>query len=176
MSKRIKHLMAKELADGLKDSDSCVVLGIGKFGVQDAVDLRGCLREEGLKLRVLKNRVSKYAFKELGWDGLEELLSGASALAYGGENGALVASKLLVDWEKKSPNRITIRGGLLEGKILDEAEVRQLATIPDKPTLYAMLASTVVAPVTSVANLVNDMIAGVARAVGAVAEKSEGGA
>lgn len=176
MSKRVKHLMAKELATGLEGSDSCVVVGIEKMPVGDAVELRGRLREEGLQLRVLKNRVSKYAFKEVGWDGLEELLSGTSALAYGGENGALTASKLLVDWDKKTPNRISIRGGMLEGKILDEAEVRQLATIPDKPALYAMLASAVVAPVSSVASLLNDVIAGVARAVGAVAEKSEGGA
>ena len=176
MSKRVKHLMAKELADGLRDTDSCVVLGLGKLDVHSAVELRGLLRNEGLKLRVLKNRVSKYAFQDVGWDGLEKLLSGASAVAYGGENGALAASKLLVDWDKKSPNLISIRGGMLEGKILGEADVRQLATTPDKPTLYAMLASVVVAPITSVAILVNEMIAGVARAVGAVAEKSEGGA
>ena len=176
MSMRLKEMMARELADSCRETDSCVVVGLGRMDVLSVTELRNQLRGEGLHLRVLKNRVAAHALREIGWDGVDELLDGPSALAFGGENGALAASKLLVDWNKKLPDTLTIRGGLMDGKVLDEGGVRRLATIPDKPTLYAMLASAVAAPVTQVAGLVGELVGGVARAVGALAEKSEGGA
>ena len=63
---------------------------------------------------------------------------------------------------------------VIEGELLDVQAVRQLATIPDKPVLYSMLAAAVAAPVTQVASLLNELLAGVARAVSAVAEKQGG--
>jgi large subunit ribosomal protein L10 len=122
----------------------------------------------------VKNTIARHALADVGWEGVGELFSGPSALAYG-EGGALAASKILVSWEKKVPDAIAIQGGMLEGKVLDTQAVRQLATIPDKPVLYSMLAAAVAAPVTQVATVVGDILAGVARAVGAVAEKQGGG-
>jgi large subunit ribosomal protein L10 len=173
MSKRLKRLMAEELKNRMEDHDSCVVVGVGPMTVENASELRNELREKGVALTVVKNRVARHALADLGWEGVGELLSGSSAVAYG-EGGALAASKVLVDWEKKTPDAILIQGGMLEGKILDTQAVRQLATIPDKPVLYSMLAAAVAAPVTQVATLVGDILAGVARAVGAVAEKQGG--
>ena len=179
MSMRLKRLMAQELKDRVEDHDSCVVVGIGPLTVENANGLRNALRDQGVELTVVKNRVARHALAEIGWDGVGELLSGSSALAYG-EGGALAASKILVDWEKKAPDAINIQGGLLEGRVLDTQAVRQLATIPDKPVLYSMLAAAVAAPMTTVAGLVSEILAGVAmagvaRAVGAVAEKQGGG-
>ena len=174
MSKRLKLLMAEELKGRIQDHDSCVVVGVGPLTVENASELRNELRDLGLSFTVVKNRVAQHALADIGWDGVGELLSGSSALAYG-EGGALAASKVLVGWEKKAPEAILIQGGLLEGKVLDTQAVRQLATIPDKPVLYSMLAAAVSAPVTQVASLVNDILAGVARAVSAVADKQGGG-
>lgn len=174
MSKRVKQLMRQEIVEGFTSVDSCVVVGVGRMDVLTATELRTNLRESGVRLRVLKNRVAAHALDEIGWDGVGELLAGPSAVAYG-EGGALAASKILVDWERKAPTAIAIRGGVLDGRVLSEAEVRQLATIPDKKTLYSMLAAAVAAPVAQVATLVGDIVAGVARAVGAVAEKKAEG-
>ena len=175
MSRRMKHLMASSLGEGLADQESCVVVSVGPVAVEAMSAIRTDLREQGFKLTVVKNRVARYALAEKGWEPVGDLLGGTSALAYG-EGGALVASKILVGWEKKSEKKLTIRGGFLDGKLLDEKDVRTLATIPDKPTLYAILASAVCAPVSQVASLVNEMLSGVARAVGAVADKQGGGA
>ncbi|MHC4473190.1 MAG: 50S ribosomal protein L10 [Planctomycetota bacterium] len=172
MSKRVKELMAGELAKALEDQDSCVLVGLGKLDVASATELRTELREEGMQLRVLKNRVATHALKDKGWDSVAEHLAGPTALAYG-EGGALTASKILVGWSRKAPGTISIRGGFLDGRLLDVDGVKRLATIPDKPTLYSMLASAVAAPVTQVASLVSEVLAGVARAVGAVAEQRQ---
>ena len=174
MSKRMKRLMAEDLKNRFGDHDSCVVVGVGPLTVENANELRNELRDLGLELTVVKNSVARHALADVGWDGVGDLFSGPSALAFG-EGGALAASKVLVGWEKKVPDAIAIQGGLLEGKVLDTQAVRQLATIPDKPVLYSMLAAAVSAPVTQVATLVGDILASVARAVGAVAEKQGGG-
>ena len=174
MSRRMKRLMAEELKGRVEDHDSCVVVGVGPLTVENANELRNELRDQGVAFTVVKNSVARHALADVGWDGVSELLSGSSALVYG-EGGALAASKILVGWERKVPDAIAIQGGLLEGKVLDTLAVRQLATIPDKPVLYSMLAAAVAAPVTQVATLVGDILAGVARAVGAVAEKQGGG-
>jgi len=174
MSKRMKRLMAEELKDRVSDHDSCVVVGVGPLTVENATELRNELRSQGLELTVVKNSVARHALADIGWDGVGDLISGPSALAYG-EGGALAASKILVGWARKIPDAIIIQGGLFEGELLDVQAVRQLATIPDKPVLYSMLAAAVSAPVTQIATLVGDILAGVARAVGAVAEKQGGG-
>jgi large subunit ribosomal protein L10 len=171
MSKRVKQYMANELAKELEDQDSCVLVGLGKLDVAGATELRTQLRGEGLQLQVLKNRVAAHALKEKGWESVAEIMSGPSALAYG-EGGALTASRILVDWAKKAPGTIDIRGGFLEGKTLDVDGVKMLATIPDRETLLSMLAAAVAAPVAQVASLLNEILAGVARAVGALSEQN----
>ena len=170
MSKRIKHLMAEQIAKRLEEQESCVLLGIGNLDVAGATELRTKLREEGVSLTVLKNRVAAHALHEKGWDSVNELVNGPSALAYG-EGGALTASRILVDWERKAPKSLSVRGGYLDGKLLDVDAVKMLATIPDRPTLLSMLAAAVAAPVSQVATLVGEVLAGVARAVGAVEEQ-----
>lgn len=174
MSKRVKRLMVRDLAGELGTTDSCVVVGVGPLDVATTTNLRSELRQKGLRLRVLKNRVASHALREVGWGGVDGLLDGSSAVAFG-EGGAITASKCLVDWERKVPEgALRILGGYMDGKVLGVDQVRQLATIPDRPTLYAMLASLVVQPIGQVVGLLNELIAGVARAVGAVAEKKQG--
>lgn len=173
MSKRMKNLMAREMVAEFSEHDSCVVVSMGAVDVLTVTELRNALREKGVKFTVVKNRVARHAVAEIGWNGVGDFLSGQSAVAYG-EGGALAASKVLTDWEKKVPKGIVIRGGFLEGKALKEDDVRQLATVPDKPVLYAMLASLVAAPVTQVVSLISELVADVARAVGAVADKQGG--
>ncbi len=173
MSKRLKTLMARELSEVFRENDSCVLLGVGALTVERSMALRNELREKGARLRVLRNRVARFAMREAGIEELGEHLQGASAVAFGGE-GAPAISKILLGWEKKLPGTVTIRAGLLDGRLLEGDEVRTLATIPEKPVLLSLLASLVAAPVSQVASLMNEILAGVARGVGALAEKRAG--
>jgi large subunit ribosomal protein L10 len=124
----------------------------------------------GARLQVLQNRVTRHALDEVGLGELGEHISGPSAVAFGGE-GAPAISKVLVDWERKLPKGLSIRAAYLDGRVLGVEDVRHLATIPDKPTLYALLASAVVAPVTQIAGQLSEILAGVARGVGALADQ-----
>jgi ribosomal protein L10 len=100
MSKTLKHMMGREIADSLRPFDSCVVIGLEKLDVESGNRLRGKLADEKARLRIVHNRVSRHALEELGWDGLSSLLVGSTAIAYG-EEGAIPISRVLVDWEKR---------------------------------------------------------------------------
>ncbi len=171
MSKRIKNVMIEELARELRKSESCVVLGLTALDVTTTTEFRADLRSKGVRVRVLKNRIAAHAAKSIGWDGMGDLMEGMSAVAYG-EGGAVAASKCLVAWERKLPAKISIRGGYMDGRLLDKSQVQQLATIPDKATLLSMIAAAVVAPMSQITGLINEVLSGLARAVGAAADKA----
>ncbi|MCU0726097.1 MAG: 50S ribosomal protein L10 [Planctomycetes bacterium] len=174
MSKRVKSLIVKELSGELRSAESCVVVGLEGLDVATTTEFRSDLRQKGVRVRVLKNRVATHAMKEVGWEGVGDMFSGMSAVAFG-EGGAVAASKCLVDWERKLKDKLKIRGGWVEGRIVGVEDVRILATIPDRKTLLSMIAAAVAAPMSGIASVVGEMISGVARAVGAAAEKAEKG-
>lgn len=174
MSKQLKTFLAQDLKTRLGDTRSVIVLRLDKFDVAHANDLRGKLRGQGARMTVLRNRVARYAFQDLGMDGVQTLLKGMNAVAYGGPDGVLAVSRALSDWTKKNKaSGVEILGGYVDGRVITSADVETLATLPSRDQLLAMIASTVTAPMQSIASQVNELIAGVARAVDAVREQKE---
>ena len=171
MSKILKKMMGQEIADALRPHDSCVVLGLEKLDVESGNRLRGLLADEDARLTVVHNRIAKHALAELGWDGLDPYLTGSTAIAYGGE-GAIPISRVLVDWEKTEKS-IVLKGAIVEGDVVDQDGVRQLATIPDRPTLMAQIAAGVQGPIVGLARTVNAVGTGLATAMSAIVEQKE---
>jgi large subunit ribosomal protein L10 len=174
MSKELKKLLKDDFKKRLGDERSVIVLKLDKFSVERANDLRAKLRGEGARMTVLRNRVAEKAFGELDMDGAGDLLAGMSAVAYGGTDGAASVSRVVSDWTKKNKDAgISVLGGYVEGRKLSPAEVEVLATLPNRAQLLAMIASAVSAPMQQIASQVNELLAGVARAVDAVRESKE---
>lgn len=174
MSKKLKSYLREDFKRRLGDEQSVIVLGLTKLNVTNANDLRKSLRKQGARLTVLRNRVAKKALEEKGIGGVGVMVKGMSALAYGGPDGVLGVSRVLSDWTKKNKEAgVQILGGYMDGQLLKPAEVEALAGLPGKPELLAMIASAVSAPMSNIASQVNEMIAGVARAVDAVREQKE---
>lgn len=171
MSKSMKHMMGREIADALRPHDSCVVVGLEKLTVESGNRLRGKLADENARLTVVHNRIARHALAEVGWEGLEPFLTGSTALAYGGE-GAIPISRILVDWEK-AEKTIVLKGAVVEGDVVGEDGVRQLATIPDRPTLIAQILAGIQGPITGLARAVNGVAAGLATVMSAIAEQKE---
>jgi large subunit ribosomal protein L10 len=163
--------MGREIADSLRPFDSCVVIGLEKLDVESGNRLRGKLADEKARLRIVHNRVSRHALEELGWDGLSSLLVGSTAIAYG-EEGAIPISRVLVDWEKEEKS-IVLKGGFMEGEIIDVDGVRRLATIPDRPTLMSQIMAGIQGPVGGIARCVNGVMSGMVTALKQIAEQKE---
>lgn len=174
MSKQLKNWLREDFKRRLGDERNLVVLQLDKFTVAGANELRGSLRKQGARMTVLRNRVARRTFDEVGVSEAGKLLKGMSAIAYGGRDGLPAVSRVLSEWTKKNKEAgVKILGGYMDGQVLSPPQVEVLATLPGKPELLSMIASAVVAPMQTIASQVNEMVAGVARAVDAVREQKE---
>jgi large subunit ribosomal protein L10 len=171
MSKTLKRYLKEDFKKRLGSERSVIVLGLNKFNVERANDLRTKLRTEGARMTVVQNRVARMALSELDMKGAGEILAGMSAIAYGGPDGAASVSRVVADWTRKNKDGgVSVLGGFVDGRRLSASDVEILATLPSRPQLLAMIASAVSAPMQQIASQVNELLAGVARAVDAVCE------
>ena len=138
------------------------------LSVGQSTDLRGKMRDAGASYKVAKNRLAKLALKETQYEGLEEYLSGPTALAYSVD--PVAAAKAAVDFAKTN-DKLEIVGGSMGGQLLDEAGVKALASMPSLDELRGKLVGLINAPATKIAQVVNAPAAKLARVFGAYGAK-----
>ena len=159
-----KKIVADLVAD-YKEAQSFAFVDARGLTVEQDTALRSEMRKNGVVYKVVKNTTLNLVFKELGIEGLDEMFKGPTAVAYSKEDmmaPAKVAKKFADDFEK-----LTIKGGIIEGKVATVAEVEALAAVPSKDVLLSQIVYGLLFPVTKLAMLTK-----------AVAEKleEEGGA
>ena len=136
--------------------------------VAESTDLRAKMREAGATYQVAKNRLAKIALKDTDYAGIEEYLTGPTALAY--SEDPVAAAKAVVEFAKTN-DRIEVVGGSMGSQVLDEAGVRALASMPSLDELRGKLVGLVNAPATKIAQVVNAPANKLARVFGAYAAK-----
>ena len=136
--------------------------------VAESTDLRAKMREVGATYQVAKNRLAKIALKDTDYAGIEEYLTGPTALAYSAD--PVAAAKAVVEFAKTN-DRIEVVGGSMGSQVLDEAGVRALASMPSLDELRGKLVGLVNAPATKIAQVVNAPANKLARVFGAYAAK-----
>ncbi len=136
--------------------------------VAQSTDLRTKMRDAGGSYKVAKNRLAKLAIKDTAYEGLEEYLSGPTALATSVD--PVAAAKAAVDFAKTNP-KLEIVGGSMGGQLLDEAGIKALASLPSLDELRSKLVGLMNAPATKIAQLSTAPAAKLARVFGAYAAK-----
>ncbi len=136
--------------------------------VSQVTELRSKLREQNAEYHVIKNNLAKIAMKDLGNEGVEELLVGPTAVAMAHDEAGPVA-KTLIDFGKDAP--VVMKGGLLDGNIYDETGVVAFSKLPTRIELISKLMATMNAPVTNVALVLNAVTTKLVRTLAAVAEE-----
>lgn len=171
MVQEIKETMAAELREQLEASPNVLVVGLATMDAGENHVLRSRLRSHGARLRVIQNRTSRFALDEARKE-LGALFAGPTALTLVDQEDPdmVVIAKTLVDAEKGK--RLEVRGGYVDGEVLDRAGVRFLAASPDKPTLRGMLAAVIVGPARGLAASLQGVGAGLARCLQARIEQS----
>jgi large subunit ribosomal protein L10 len=110
-------------------------------------DLRLRLRKSGGEYLVAKNSLVRIAIAESNWARLEPLLTGPNAIAFG-YNDAIAVAKIVRDFAKEH-EALEIKGGVLDGEILDAKQIERLATMPGRNELRAQLLAVLSAPATN---------------------------
>ena len=140
-----KQETVSEIVSKAKDSSALVVAEYRGLTVEQIQELRRALRAEGASMNVYKNSLVERASDELGYADLKQILTGPNAIFFSKEiNGA---AKVLVKYAKRYGDALSIKGGVFEGQFADKAKVKEIATMPGKEGLLAMLLSCLQAPV-----------------------------
>lgn len=155
-----KQLAVNEIADKLRESATTVVADYRGLNVSQVTELRKQLREAGVEFQVLKNSLVRRATAAAELTELDEVLTGPTAIAFSRED-VVAPAKILYDFAKKN-EALEIKGGVVEGRVVDVAQIKELAALPSRDGLLSMLLSVLQAPVRNFA-----------LAVKAVAEKQE---
>jgi len=132
------------------------------------IELRAKLTEQGTSYRVVRNAFARIAMKEAGLPDVSAMLEGPTALAFLGKDPS-PAAKILVDFTKSAP--LTIKGGVVSGKVFNAREIEALSRLPGRLQLLAILLGTMNAPVRNVMYVLNAVPSKLVRTLAAVADK-----
>src|SRR4051812_6504948 len=155
MLKSEKEKIVAELTEKLKDTPTLFVADYRGLSVTEIDDLRTKVIEHGAKFTVVKNTLTRRAAEAAGADALLALLEGPTAIAFIEADGDMVAvAKALADSERTT-KVLAIRGGILDGNPIGEAEVKNLATLPPLDVLRGQVLGAITAPLTMVVGLIS---------------------
>ena len=138
------------------------------LSVGQSTALRAKMRDAGGTYKVAKNRLAKLAIKDTPYSGLEEFLTGPTALAW--STDPVAAAKAAVDFAKTN-DKLEIVGGAMGSTQLNAEGIKALASMPSLDELRGTIVGLVNAPATKVAQLVNAPAAKLARVFGAYGAK-----
>jgi large subunit ribosomal protein L10 len=155
-----KEALVADMRQRLESSTLVVVARQSGLTVDEVTKLRRDMRAVNAEFKVLKNTLAQIAVKGTKLDGLTDMLTGPTTLAYSVD--PIAAAKALVTFANKN-DKIKVVGACLDGKILNEAEVKALATLPSLNELRGMLVAVISAPATKLAILLKEPAARIAR-------------
>ena len=147
-----KAAIVDEVTEKFSAAASAVIVDYRGLTVEQVTDLRKQLRDANVEMKVIKNSILVRAAEKAGLNGLEEVFSGPTAVAFSNED--VVAPAKIIDEFASKADKLEIKGGIIEGKVASK--------LPNRDGLLSMLLSVLQAPVRNVAY-----------AVKAVAEKEE---
>ena len=168
---QMKTQLVEEIKEKIENAQSIVIVNYRGLNVSEVTELRANFREAGVDYKVYKNTMMRRAFAELGFSELDEILKGPSAVAFSMEDavaGAKVASNFSADHEK-----LEIKSGIVDGKIISVEEVKDLAKLPSREVLVAQVLGGLNAPIQGLANVLTGNLKGLAVVLQAIADKKE---
>ena len=163
----LKQPIVAAIAEDVKGAQSVVIVDYRGLTVAQDTELRKQLRDAGIIYKVCKNTMMKRAFEGTEFEGLAQYLEGPSAMAVS-KDDATAAARILCKFAKTA-EKLEVKAGVVEGKVYDEAGVKELSAIPSREELLSKLLGSIQSPIANFARVIKQ----IAENGGAVAENSE---
>jgi len=141
-----KAALIEEIAGDFADAHTMFVADYRGLDVPAITELRNRLRSADASFRVVKNTLAKRALAQIGHEGVDDLFAGPTAVAFVRGDSAAVAKAL--DSIAKETKILELRGGLMDGRRVEASQVKEIASLPPREVILAMLLSAVNAPMT----------------------------
>ena len=151
-----KKVTVAALIEKLKAAQAGVLVDYRGLTVSEDTELRRKLREAGVEYTVVKNTLTRFAAKEVGLEELDEMLNGPTSLAIS-DSDPVAPAKIISDFAKKN-DKIEIKAGFLDGKVISLDEVKTLANTPSRDTLIAKIMGSLNAPISDLVRTLQALV------------------
>ena len=145
-----KKAIVDALADKLQAATSAVFVDYKGITVAQDTELRNRFREAGVEYSVVKNTLTRFAANKVGYTQFDELLNGTTAMA-STTGDPIAPARVVCEFSKKNKNVVRIKGGLVEGTVMSIEQLQGFGELPGKDALIAQVLGTFLAPISSLA-------------------------
>jgi large subunit ribosomal protein L10 len=149
-----KEHVVQELAERLRATETLIVADYRGLSMTEIDGVRSELISHGARFTVVKNTLTKRAADQAGLPELNELLDGPTAIAFVNEGDVVAVAKTLNETARRT-RVLELKGGILQGKPMTAAQVRDLASLPPAEQLRGQVLGAIVAPLNAIAGLIN---------------------
>lgn len=164
-----KKAQVAELVESLKTATTGVLVDYRGLTVEEDTKLRNDLRAAGIKYFVVKNTLLRLAANQVGLEDLDSILHGPTALAI--SEDPVAPAKVLADFAKNN-EKMEIKSGFMDGKVMTLDEIKTLANTPSMETLIAKMMGSMNSPISGLARLLSTIVDGGVEIADLVAKKA----
>ncbi len=144
-----KKAVVESLTGKIQEASSVVFVDYKGITVAQDTELRKQFREAGVDYSVVKNTLTNFAAKNAGYD-FSEVLNGTTAMA-STTGDPIAPARIVCEFAKKNKNVLSIKGGIVEGSVLSVNQLNGFGELPSKNALVAQVLGTFLAPISSLA-------------------------
>ncbi len=171
ITRESKEKMLEEITEEFKQAELVIVTGYRGLNVKMINTLRSRLRNEQCRYRVTKNTMNRLACRQAGFDSLESLFEGPTAIAYSSDD-PVAAAKVFNEFAKEN-EALVIKGGMLSGQMLDPSAIKALGEIPPREILLAKIVGGFQAPISGFVRVLHGNLRQLVYTVDAVRRQKE---
>lgn len=168
MANIAKEEVVRSITEDLKNATAVWVVDYRGLTVKQMEALRGAIRESDAQMKIYKNTLTKRALASLEMPTLDDILAGPSAFVFT-NNDPVAAAKALKAFSKEN-KELEIKGGIMEGRAVNAQQVIEIAELPSREQLIAMLLATMQGPMSGLVRVLNGPMEAFARAVKAIGD------
>ena len=150
-----KKTVVDALSEKIQNATSAVFVDYKGITVAQDTELRNQFRAAGVEYAVVKNTLTRFAANKAGYTEFDELLNGTTSMA---SDDPIAPARVVCEFAKKNKNVVKIKGGMVEGKVLSVEELMSFGELPSKNALVAQVLGTFLAPISSLAVVLNQIL------------------
>lgn len=173
MSREKKTQIIGELQQVFSESSVGIFTDYRGLSTAEITELRRALRKSGVKYRVVKNTMARFAVERAGKNELVDFFKGPVAVVFGGSD-AIGPAKALVEFIRTSKSSLSIKGGFLLDRVLTSREVETLAALPPREILLGRVLAGMQSPIVALVSCLAGPIRGVTGVLQARIKQLEG--
>ena len=154
ITKQKKEEVVAKVEGIAKQSSTIVFTHFKKFGVAEQNEMRKALRAQNIGYTIAKKTLLHLGLSKAGYEGVEPVLDGEIAIAYGEDE--LAPAREIAVFVKKYPEQLSFAGGIFGGAFVDKAGIVSIASIPGMQQLRAQFVQLINSPIQGFATVMHE--------------------